>query len=269
MKRILTLAIYAGILSPFVASAQLVDIVGPPSSGDALFDGLVTAMATADPHPLWVPEGSATKFDQMYFDGTSWTTGSNDFSAGNTNFKLLDDNVDYFFLEGSVNVGFVTNENWDWNELYVNAYAPGDIGGTPDPKQLLFDYSDEPGEGTSTPGMTASITLKDGVNLAVLGFEHVNTDTISPFDPTPQSSQVRFRMYQQVTMNDANEMEYLNAYMWGTNDRDDTFDRDRDDGWFLVVGDVRAVPEPSAIAALALLGLGGIVFARRRFKMKK
>jgi len=268
MKKILTLAICTGLLAPYFASAQLVDISKP--SGDALFTGLVSAMKAGDPHALWVPEGSPALFDKMVFDGTNWTTGSNDFSsAGNINFQLMSPNLDYFFLEGSANIGFITNENWDWNELYVNAYGIGDLGGTPDPMALLFDYSDQPGEGTDLPGATASITLKAGVDIAGLGFTHVNTDTISPFDPTPQSSEVRFRMYQQVTKNDAGAIEALNVFMWGTNDQDQGFDGDGDDGWFLVVGDIRAVPEPSAIAALALLGLGGIVFARRRFKMKK
>lgn len=45
-------------------------------------------------------------------------------------------------------------------------------------------------------------------------------------------------------------------------DDDNKVDDDTDDGFFYDTGDISPVPEPSAIAALNLLGLGALLFVR-------
>ncbi|NDV62336.1 PEP-CTERM sorting domain-containing protein [Puniceicoccales bacterium CK1056] len=268
MRKLLKLAVCAGIVSPFCASAQLITVNEPSTSGS--FNALISLMA-ADGAALHVGNGeaNATAFTQLYWDvsASAWEVGSLSTDIEDFNFQLRNTNVQYFVQTGpTVDVGFVSNENWDLDELFINAYAVGDLGNS-DPRVSLFDYSSKPGStATDVPGDTAELVLADGVSAPViLEFEHIN-QTVSPLGPLYQSNEIRFNMFQGVNVDAQGAVvSYIkNEWLFGINDKNTDFDGDGDDGYFYFSGDIRPVPEPSQIAALSLLGLGAFLFVRRR-----
>jgi hypothetical protein len=212
-------------------------------------------------------EANATTFSQVYWDDSaqSWVTGSLSNDSTDLNFQLITVNLQYFIQTGqSVDIGFIGNENWDLDELFVNAYAPGDIGNS-DPRASLFEYSDVRAA-NNIAGDTARLSLTQGTDAPViLEFEHIN-QTSSPLGPLYQSSEIRFRMFQGVSVDEQGSItSYIsNQWLFGINDKNTSFDSDGDDGYFLFSGSIRPVPEPSQIAALSLVGLVAFLFIRRR-----
>lgn len=270
MNKLLKLAICAGIISPVCASAQLITVSDPSTSGT--FNALISLMA-ADEAALGVGNGeaNASAFSDLYWDTSDnkWVTGSLSTDNADLNFQLIGTNYQYFIQKGpSINIGFVSNENWDLDELFVNAYAPGDLGNS-DPRVSLFDYSDNVAA-NNTPGDTVELKLADGVDApVVLEFEHIN-QTSSPLGPLYQSSEIRFKMFQGVSVDDQGAVTGMidDQWLFGINDRNKVFDKDSDDGYFYITGDISPVPEPSQIAALSLLGLGALLIVRRRLVKK-
>lgn len=271
MNKILKLAICAGVISPICASAQLITVTEPGTSGT--FNALISLMA-ADEAALGVGSGEANPslYSQVYWDSSasSWVTGSLSTDVADLSFELITVNFKYFVMTGDqFDIGFVGNENWDLDELFLNAYALGDLGNS-DPRVSLFDYSDNV-PANDLPGDTAEVKLTDGTDLPViLEFEHIN-QTSSPLGPLYQSSEIRFKMFRGVNVDGNGDVASLkdNEWLFAINDRDKNFDKDSDDGFFYVKGDIRPVPEPSQIAALSLLGLGALLVVRRRILKRR
>lgn len=271
MNKILKLAICTGIISPFCASAQLITVSEPSTS--ASFNALVALMA-ADEAALGTGAGEANAsiFSEVHWDTDAnvWVTGSLSNDNNDLNFELIDVNFKYFLQTGqNIDIGFVGNENWDLDELFVNAYALGDLGNS-DPRVSLFDYSDN-APANDFPGDTARLTLTPNTQApVVLEFEHIN-QTSSPLGPLYQSSEIRFKMYRGVNVDGNGAItSYKNdEWLFGINDRNKNFDKDSDDGYFFINGDIRPVPEPSQIAALSLLGLGALLVIRRRIVKRR
>lgn len=259
MNKILKLAICTGIISPFCASAQLVTINEP--SLNLGFNTLVAAMA-ADGTALYSGPGeaNATPFSTVSWDSSAsaWVVGSLLSDAGDLAFQLQAVNQNYFFMVGNeVNVGFVANENWNLDELFVNASKTGYA----DQRQSLFDYSDHV-PANDVAGDTAQ--LVNPVDLPVrLQFEHIN-QTLTPFGPIFQGNELQFDIFRQVAFDQQGAVAGFGDDWLFRIDDDNAVDNDRDDGFFYVTGDISPVPEPSQIAALSLLGLGALLIVRRR-----
>jgi hypothetical protein len=260
MNKILKLAICTGIISPFCASAQLVTINEPSDNTD--FNDLVALMAD-DGAALYTGPGEANAgpFSKVHWDDSTekWVVGSFGLDEFDLNFELQMVNADYFYMIGNeINIGFVANENWNVDELFVTASKTG----YSDRRERLFEYSDVVATNNEA-GDTAQL-INPEVDLPIrLQFEHINK-TLSPLGSIYQSNELRFSIFRQVNVDDQGDVASDGKDWLFRIDDDNSYDDDTDDGFFYVTGDISPVPEPSQIAALSLLGLGALLIVRRR-----
>lgn len=245
-------------------SGQLITVSKP--STDSLFNTLISVMASdADALGVGNGEANATVFDKLHWDASEnkWEVGSFSSELGDVNFQLQAQNEQFFKTSSTLNIGFVSNENWDLNELFVNASKTGFA----DQRFSLFEYSDNV-PANDVPGATASILATGLSTPVVLKFEHIN-QTLTPFGPVFQANEMRFNMFRQVFVDVQNEVLFNgNSWLFGINDRDKGFDADGDDGYFYITGDISPVPEPSSIAFLSVGMLIAITVIKRRFSKK-
>ena len=277
MKTYLPLAILAGTLVPISASAQLSKtlIDNSTTPGTNVFHNLIIEM-NADVLTLKTNDsgsGNLSIDDPIYWDwngngltgsweGSSFLPGSYDLQ-----FQKFTTNPDFFSLAANqtVNIGYIGNESNNDNELYVSL-----LGSTRD--LLLFDY--DSGDPNSTDDAPISYTLSYTMDQAYdIVFEHDSIDdTDAPLNFFGnQSSEAKFKIYQAYGRTSlTGQLTALDTYLLAIGDEEGDNDTDYDDGFFLVqFGDTPVVPEPSHIAAAALLGMTGLLLLRRRFGQKK
>jgi hypothetical protein len=249
MKNLLKLAICTAIC-PLVSSGQSIDITNPDNTVDP-FSNLVAAMYS-DASTLYVP----SPFSDFNFALTSPTTGTFTVpgTAGNPDFyfNLVASNPPSFTLSSPsdyAKVGYFGNENWDQNSLSVK-----DDTNT---SSNLFTYNIGGGVApTVGPPQVATLTVNPQFASASFHFEHTNPTT----GTTDQTNQGRFHFFRAYDVNG----NALNSWVIGIDDRENDL-VDFDDGFFYL----QVVPEPSHIAAMAVLGLGALLVIRRRIKAKK
>jgi len=259
MNKKLTLAIGTGILAPFFASAQLVDVTD--LAAGTFFD-TISAM-NADVLALQ-DEGDALARDAstIYWTGTTFES-----TGGAGDLKLVDVTPiqPFFRMTGDFSIGYLGNESGDDNELWMTAY---DSNTAPTLSEVfkLYDYDADDPNSTDDPPMADLVNLEAGVDKAFIQFTHKNEGPKpANISQANQDDPIRFKVYREQDENGNFGLNYLFAIA----DRDTTFDADRDDGFFFLSGNIVPVPEPSQIAALALLGLGGFLYVRRRFSKKQ
>jgi len=104
------------------------------------------------------------------------------------------------------------------------------------------------------------LELKEGVEEVFLYFRHYDLDFgIDQSQCNPDA----FRTFMTMELVEGELPIYF--YLFRIEDRYDFWDDDCDDGLFLIAGqDLTPVPEPRAIALLAVAGLGALLFVRRR-----
>ena len=268
MKYITKTAICLTILSPVFAAAQLVNIgaqnTTPAAPSGNTFHDLIISMS-AGAVDLFTPEGESLSIqDNIYFDAGNWESGSS-VSASAINLVKVDNNFPFFTLTGDLDIGYIGNESDDDNELYMSAYtSPLDLAPTQGPTKL-FDYdADTPAEGDVNPPASYSMTLEDNVNQAFVQFTHVNMNP-SWASEAHQDDPIRFKLYAEFDVAGG----YTGNFLYAIADREQAFDGDQDDGFFFLSGALApVVPEPSQIASLALLGMGALLYVRRRFTKK-
>lgn len=270
MKNTYKLAILTAALSPAVASAQLINITDPATSG--AFQSLVSLMALdSDNLKIGPLSNNLVPYNEFHWDADGgsfnwgeWNTSGLSGNSDDINFQLVATNQDYFFMRGDIDIGLVAFENWNDDELFVSAYDVDSVG-TADPKASLFRYSDQ--VGGDAEGETRGLTLNTTEVPVVLEFSHLNNTTGSP--ELVQGNELRFTMFRQVITDEfANFVSYGSEWILALNDNNGGFDGDVDDGIFYISGDISPVPEPSQIAALALFGLGGLLYIRKRMTKK-
>jgi hypothetical protein len=277
MKNIYKLTSAAALLAPVFMSATLVDVTKPGTSTS--FNNLISDMYS-DQSGILVGTGSSPSrpnlFTEFYFDNSpgvnEFTLDAINLGATDTyNFELIATNVEYFTMSGVIDIGFFANEAWDVNKLSVDAYNNvADISnlGPVVETEEVFRYSDISGD--ETPPLTAQISAEDDGDLPIIiQFIHENLTTTG-FGVGTQDDEVRFRMYQLVEgLDQTGARIYGDTFVLSISDREGTLDGDFDDGMFLLQGSIAPVPEPSHIAGLAILGLAGILYIRRRSASKK
>jgi hypothetical protein len=264
MKALYHYTLLAGAILPAAASAQLIN-VGPAG---AAFNSIVTAFASDGPGLYVGPgEANASLFDKFYWDSSEseWVTGSYSNDVSDSNFMRVAVNQESFLSNGPLDIGFIANENKDFNQLFVSAKS-----GPTSERLSLFNYSDASGS-LDEPPAAKSVTLEAGVvGPLAFTFDHVN-HTTGPGTPVLQEEELRFTMFQSVLVSGGvvTNAGLGTEWIFGISDRDQGFDNDGDDGYFYIAGTISPVPEPSQIAALALLGMGGFLFIRRKFLSKQ
>ena len=273
MKNLKILTLAAGILSPVFLVGQTFNTVDL-SLGDDFFD--LTFGMESDSQELFVPEGDPDGYNEIAFTyspptpvpgvlpyatppgGSWWTEGEpGGPPAGSLYFKEISPNKNNFFLagDGAFDIGYFGNESSDLSRLYM-AVNPGKLD-----EEDLFLYDAAAGGDDAPQAKTVSNNLSDTVN-----FKFWHDDETKNID-LPQSDELKFRMFQRF---DENEQDFVvGEYVFAIGDRAGSLDADYDDGFFYVTGDISPVPEPSQIALLGVLGLGGFLYLRRRRASRK
>lgn len=277
MKIQTKIGLIVGLLAPLAASAQLVTPgtpFGPGDPGDA-FHGITTDMSAAvgalgdgihfngsgsqnlDANPLHL-----SVEDSFVWTGSDFV-GS---PAAGQEFVALTDNVTHFLMTGDFSIGYFGNESYDDNELYMTADLDQTPGGeewilnTVNNNGALFDY--DGGDPNSPHDAPMSYNFVKGPDNefenVYLQFVHFNR---TQGDLGYQDAENQFKIFAEVDSG-----EFTGHYIMAIADRNDNFDGDRDDGFFYLQGDIVPVPEPSQIAALSVLGLGALLFVRRRIR---
>ncbi|MEX0323600.1 MAG: PEP-CTERM sorting domain-containing protein [Puniceicoccaceae bacterium] len=288
MKNIFKLAFLVAILSPVIASAQLITLSGPltaddPSPSGSSFHDLAWAMANDNETLFSTPYDPGWKDNPPTDDKTDLTVTTDfafdlvneqweadlTFDGDHINFVRIA-NVPFFFLrEGGADFAFIGNESSHDNEIYVKAYN-SDMSKNEFHTDPLADY-DEADPNPTDPVDTAPVSwgiglgpdITDGV--ALVQFWHFNLNLPAAEVMANQADTERFTFWAGI-----NEDQSLSGdFLMAISDRDGKADADIDDGIFYFRGDITPVPEPSQIAGLALLGLGAALYIRRRFTKKK
>lgn len=282
MKTLKKLALFAAILAPLFASAQFVDISDSNTTSTKTITGLtfhdLIIDMNSDVGALFTPEDdpdlsllNTINFNNVTDQWTAGVGGANDITL------VKIDNKEFFKLTGRVNIGYIGNESGDDNELYLSAYDDSlkttadtndsidNDGNTityenPDGYKL-FDYDAGDPNSTDDPPMSYTVTLEGNTTEAFLQFTHWDRNS-NWYDSALQTDQDRFKIWAELDQTGKQTGQFLIAI----SDRNTGFDSDRDDGFFFLDGDIIAVPEPSQIAMLAMLGLGGALYLRRRIK---
>jgi hypothetical protein len=291
MKIQIKIGLIVGLLAPLAASAQplltepgLVEM--PGQVGPTQFHATVTAMAAnverlADGthliqgiNPKVTIDYESDGFhlsvaDEFYWNGTVFDSVDD---GGQFTTKFTKTDVNKLFRVGEdLSIGYIGNESDDDNELYVRAVS--DLTNTPALQQMLvdrngipalFDYDAFTNDPNSLDDPPMSYTFQREAGYAgdiFIELVHMNR---TQADMATHVQEDRFRIFEE-TLNGQRTGNYLMAIA----DRDNNFDGDVDDGFFLLGGDVVPVPEPSQIAALAMAGLGGLLYVRRRIAKKQ
>ena len=284
MKSSNKLILAAGLLAPLAASAQFVSVApgSPEMPGQLLPSGFhqTTTAMNADVFALgdgFHNSGAGPEdFDsnplhlslenEFYWDGTNFSAGD---PGGAQKFEFVTPNFTHFVMSGDFSIGYIGNESNDDNELYMTAdldTAPGGeqwVLSTINDNGALFDYDGaDPNSDDDAPMSYGFNKESDYANDDLfLQFVHYNRTQTSM---GTQGSFDRFKIFAEIE-ND----EFTGHYIMAVADRNSNFDGDRDDGFFYLQGDITPVPEPSQLAALALVGLGGFLYIRRRIRSAK
>jgi hypothetical protein len=274
MKTIKSLTLAAGILSPVFLFGDFTktNLNFPPS----VFHGTVIGM-NVDVSDLYVPESNTGQYNEIAYDPSSNDWWTNTLSTPASKPLTTDpdvlffeeispDNKTQFFIEGgaSFDIGYFGNENGDLNLLYTidNGSAPNRLD--------LFKYDEDGGVGPDNAlGPPQSYNVKNNDNFKV-SFQFWHED-ISAGPIANQSEPKKFKMFQAVEYDEdtGDRIGFIdNEYIFGIDDRMRALE-DWDDGFFYVRGDISPVPEPSQIALLSILGLGGFLYLRRRRAARK
>ena len=285
MKSVTKLVLTAAILSPLAASAQFITISSPnvttnTPNADIFHDTVIRMWQDVDNLKTPEPNGVPGDLDLSVESSFWWDDTNSVFSDVSGTTQFIEIGVEPFFklanagAPASFGIGYFGNESDDDNELYVAGYnnALKTLTDTDDTNityespdgYKLFDYDTDDPNSPDGPPMSYTIALDQGVNEAYIQFTHWNRNPLWP-DSAVQDEPQRFKFWAGYDGNGTATGEYLIA----VSDRDFGFDQDRDDGFFYLSGDIVPVPEPSQIAALALLGLGGLLIVRRRFRNKQ
>ncbi|NBD37263.1 MAG: PEP-CTERM sorting domain-containing protein [Verrucomicrobia bacterium] len=265
MKKIITLVTAAGMLSPAFVFGQ-VSITEP--NPNAVFNGFIDQMES-DKQDLYVVDiwriSEGPPYTEIFFDsvaGDFWTNSSPGLkeagSVATHKFVEMTVNLPAFLIPGNggiMDVGYFGNSSIDLNELILEVDTP--VAGS----ESLFLYDeDNNGADPDDPPRTVAV-VNDYAANAVVRFAH---DDLSVGVFADQSDENKFKMFQAVDPLDGSPI--IDEYIFAIDDR--TGDAiDFDDGFFYV--NSTPVPEPSQIAALALLGLGGFLYVRRRRTARK
>jgi hypothetical protein len=261
MKYLKTSAICMGLILPILSSAQVA--VSPANTsptqngGNSTFHNLIVAMQSDETDlrttegeslsvtsPIYfnhaVIPGTPSFFVNVDWDATMGGPSTIEFvKVGN--FSGFD-----FAAGGTLDIGFIGEESNNNNELGF------DEGGS---YTKLFDYN----AGGQNPPMSYQLTTGAATTIS---FEHRNLSQPAAGQIGMQSDPNRFRIYRGTD----GAGGFTNEYLFAIADRSATMDADFDDGFFYLVGDITPVPEPAHIAGLALLGLGGLLYVRRRIR---
>ena len=268
MNKKITLALATGMLSPVFVFGQ-VTITEPSPNG--VFNALVNQMES-DKQDLYVVDiwrpAEGPPYNEIFFDsvaGDFWTNSSPPSykqagSVADKKFVELPVNIPAFVLDGdggTLDVGYFGNSSIDLNDLILEIITPTMGAGS------LFLY-DEDNNGLDANDPPRTVAVDNNYNVdSVIRFAH-DDQTVGIYED--QRDENKFKMFQAVDLRDGTAIE--NEYIFAIDDR--TNDAvDFDDGFFYLNGDIAPVPEPSQIAALALLGLGGFLYIRRRRMARK
>lgn len=197
--------------------------------------------------------------DSIFNDGGT-TAGSTMF------FSIMPVNIESFLVfdlpvvteadESRIRVAFVGRDNWDRDDLMVEAYDP-DTNAFLNSHVLVEDYSIKNPDPAAAPPIAAKYMMDGGDGKVVISHYNPKINTVSD-----QSREERFKIFRQY--DPANGNAFLDSWILAVDDRENSR-IDYNDGVFWVdAQNVVVVPEPSLIAGIALVGLAGIVFFRRR-----
>ena len=277
MKKILQTAAIVGGLLPLCMQAQ-VTVTRPSSSNSIVvpsipFDTLVAGMASdagdlKSPVPYTELAFNVVTSDwKTNFGGASLPVGANYIY-----FKEISPNYNFFQIEDFAQAGYLGNDSADRNQLNVLSYdatTPGfdwsneaSWAAAQTDADTLFDYQAGGVAPTMGPPDSVEFTVDAG-GKQVIAFQHIDFSYPSPgVTSALQSAEGKFKIFWAYDVNG----DALNAALITIDDR--MMDLiDYNDGLFYVEG-ITPVPEPAAIAGLAILGLGGILYVRRRVKAK-
>lgn len=248
---------------PLGALAQLIDIgpnETPATTPNSAFYDTIAAMA-ADSLALQTPEGDglAKSNSVIYWNGTTFESTA---SGTPGELKLVDVTPaqSFFKITETAYVGYFGNESGDDNEFLIEAADNPNAPSITEGPILLYDYDAGDKNSTDDPPIANSITLEAGVSQAFVTFTHFNR-TKGNLDT--QDDPLQFKVFREEKANGAFGFQWLFAIA----DRVQSFDSDLDDGFFFVQN-LQPVPEPTQVALLALLGLGGVLVVRRRLTAK-
>ena len=277
MKKILQTAAIVGVLLPLSAQAQVT--VNRPSSYASIvypaipFDTLVTGMAV-DAGDLKSP----VPYTEMAFNVVTmdWTTnfggGALPVGSDYIYFREVSPNWNFFQIVDFAQAGYIGNDSRDTNQLNVLSYdetTPGFNWGDESTwaaaqtdADTLFDYTIGGVAPTMGPPDSVEIVVDAG-GKQVISFQHIDYSWPKPGDTiAQQGDEEKFKIFWAYD----SQGNALDAALFAIDDR--MLDLiDYNDGLFYVEG-ITPVPEPAAIAGLAVLGLGGILYVRRRVKAK-
>lgn len=157
-------------------------------------------------------------------------------------------NYEAFFFQGSIEIGFFGNESGDRNAMGLLLTS---VSNPVDQVEInpLFSY-----QASNSPAWSASINTNQYTKAE---FFHQN---LSRPNSAFQKEEAKFKMFQAY---DEDLQLFSDAYIFAIDDRMDN-SVDFDDGFFYITGEIVPVPEPSAIAAMAIVGLGGLLYIRKR-----
>lgn len=197
-------------------------------------------------------------------------------------FQHIPVNPERFIAFGEFNIGYFGDDAGIRNRIRVIDHATGG-------EQLLFDYSILSTPGPTPPGLDGKSAFAyqfDPVPNVETQFEIYNSHTGGGIPaPGVQSPQVQgnpfnWRIYKMTSSTISDEGSgFVPGELGDVMSRDggvyvmlldDRFPllQDWDDGFFLLSGFVAEVPEPSVIGLAAVLGLGGLIWFRRRKNSK-
>lgn len=291
MKIHTKIGLIVGLLAPLAASAQplltepgLVEMPGQVAPSE--FHQTVTAMANnverlADGEHLIQGSNPKTTIDyesdgfhlsvedEFYWNGSVFDTVDD---GGQFTTKFTKTDVNQLFTVGEfLSIGYIGNESDDDNELYIQAFS--DLTNSPALQQVLvdrngipalFDYDAFTNDPNSLDDAPMSYTFDRQAGYTGDIFIEIVHMNRTQADMATHVEEERFRIFTETDAEGKSTGQYLMAIA----DRDNNFDGDVDDGFFLLGGDVAPVPEPSQIAALAMAGLGGLLYVRRRIAKK-
>lgn len=296
MKKTITVSALALTLAGGSLSAQL-DVPTPISNAvvtTGFFHSINTAMFEAR-SDLFVPDyfGSPTLptgaavydsftflYDSLTFANPQFVQSANQAPiAGQTalHFELIQPNTEAFVAYNFFNVGFFGNNAGQLNSIFMRDREA-------DVNHLVFRY-DVAGAAPNTNNqpLAYQFNLAPGAVVPTEFLFYNNHQTPVPF-PGQQFGQMQgnpfnWRIFKMTASSDDLGPEFIPGELGVTRNPDggvyilmldDRFPdaQDWDDGFILLSGFVAEVPEPSVIGLAAVLGLGGLIWFRRRKNSK-
>jgi len=245
----------AGCLS--VANAQNIGVVPASPSFQALVNLMTTPNSLTSALYVQPDPGEGPDYSNFLWEGGQWykntaPTGTGTDAVNSLLFREIP-NLAGFFTTSGVDVGFLDNESLDSNRFGVLDVNDSNTSYT------LFTYSGQ-GQAKTPPPDTAGLALTNPNVGAPVTFW-----TWNPQSYNVQSDPAGFRTF---FAQDLTGQVPVSFYLFRIGDRET--DADFDDGFFLIAGEgLTPVPEPSTIGLLAIAGIGGLLFYRRRRAAKK